>query len=260
MAVEVTKRTYVFETSPSSTKPHLDVDANLLETYLAGDLDTDPDVDESHSPMPLGSDETEKANGKTASKTFRYNVLHDLESLWWIAVYFIVKKHTAVDNFPRLPSDRMKLLIVGAELFGNRTGRHAFLTSLTECKALSNIVAPALHPAIAFLDNIRQALVAAYQDVECWSTPEVILDQKQSGLYSYVGTMFQRIANIPDACKISLWPMEEILPDTNVTPETQSPQDAESTDTVHLEATSPSHKRVRDDAEPEARGNKRFRV
>ena len=61
-----------------------------------------------------------------SNDVFRYNPLHDMESLWWIAVHCVLKNpiEDAAGNVYE-PSDTQKKFTDG--LFGTRTQRHLAL-------------------------------------------------------------------------------------------------------------------------------------
>ncbi|KAJ3555180.1 hypothetical protein NM688_g2718 [Phlebia brevispora] len=101
---------------------------------------------------------------------FLYNPLHDLESLWWIAVYVAIKKEIErkddEDSRRLWDTHRQAQREAAREFFYQRDRRHAALTySQYFLKRIKR-----LHPTVAeiglLLDDIRRALQTAYTKAE----------------------------------------------------------------------------------------------
>lgn len=96
---------------------------------------------------------------------FKYNPLHDLESLWWVAVYYVVGKN------PVVPDDRDTAEVdakrkLSAELFSTPTSR-------VRCILVNNAFArdvrclhPSLRQSAKALQTARSTLVKTYRSVE----------------------------------------------------------------------------------------------
>lgn len=69
----------------------VDCQDHQFDSRAARRLVTDPM--ELESPSPIGSDDFDRqpVQRVIVREPFRYNAVHDLESLWWIALYFIFK-------------------------------------------------------------------------------------------------------------------------------------------------------------------------
>lgn len=110
---------------------------------------------------------------------FRYNTLHDLESLWWLAVYFIADREVddgKEDTVPR------------ATIFREGTHRQSiikrpgyFLHSLGDLH-------PSLSQVVQTLDDLRDALARVYVDAEAsidsisFGVAKPVYDQFLAGL------------------------------------------------------------------------------
>lgn len=103
---------------------------------------------------------------------FRYNPLHDLESLWWVAVYFLVTRDvTSIGGEPpaeRSVSDINAQRQWAEDIFwigGNRR-----LPILRTGYFFLDKVIPCLHPSLIQLaweiEAARQYLVGAYDSAE----------------------------------------------------------------------------------------------
>ncbi|KAI0700876.1 hypothetical protein BC835DRAFT_1411725 [Cytidiella melzeri] len=87
MSVEVDAETYLFRSAPDDSE---DSEPETLEEALA--------VSHQLSQRALTQADDQHAQSILHAKPseFRYNPIHDLESIWWIAVYFVVNKETSV--------------------------------------------------------------------------------------------------------------------------------------------------------------------
>lgn len=92
----------------------------------------------------------------------RYNPLHDLESLWWVAVYFVLKRE--VHETTSKGSEREE----EAEWDREKQRKYAdgvFYSEAYRCRIILipnsffnnalRIVHPKMHPAVAILDGLR---------------------------------------------------------------------------------------------------------
>lgn len=95
---------------------------------------------------------------------FHYNALHDLESLWWIAVYFIVNKQVIVDGEPQRPTkthiDQAKKIFHGGE------HRLRILSGPTEFNSIIQQLHPSVQEIARQLNHLRKDLVSAYFQAE----------------------------------------------------------------------------------------------
>ncbi|KAF7790439.1 hypothetical protein EIP86_001394 [Pleurotus ostreatoroseus] len=98
---------------------------------------------------------------------FRYNTLHDLESLWWVAVYFLIKRRVVDETQgPPSPEDLAALAPqcqLASQLFDN--SGHERLGTLTVDGIFANhrrVLHPSVHRVAIILDQLRQGLCSAY--------------------------------------------------------------------------------------------------
>ncbi|KAF7790444.1 hypothetical protein EIP86_001399 [Pleurotus ostreatoroseus] len=95
---------------------------------------------------------------------FRYNPLHDLESYYWVAVYFMVYKITDINGSAVEPSEKQIELKRRFYYSSGETSweKNAFLKTAfpVDC------VHPALQPIAKDLEAIRVALVNTYTEAE----------------------------------------------------------------------------------------------
>ncbi|KAF7799156.1 hypothetical protein EIP86_010387 [Pleurotus ostreatoroseus] len=122
---------------------------------------------------------------------FRYNILHDLESVWWVAVYFLLKRQAVIAG--ELIDTCPKLERVIDSLFGDRSERFIFLSQGQGCTQVYNLVHPTLRPVVDKLDEIREALINAYNEAEEDPTQKVQINVSCQ-LYTLMGNAFQAIA------------------------------------------------------------------
>lgn len=100
---------------------------------------------------------------------FRYNVLHDLESLWWVAVFFIFKTQvvdTSKDaDAQALPvSDAQR--VSAEQLFHDRNERLSVMTDTGVFALHIRNIHPTLQPLAEQLETLRRSLIKAYKKAE----------------------------------------------------------------------------------------------
>ncbi|KAI0922896.1 hypothetical protein AcV5_009763 [Taiwanofungus camphoratus] len=112
---------------------------------------------------------------------FRYNPLHDLESVWWIAVYFLFKKKVAHDSGEDSAyKKRLTTQMVYAnQLFYNEAKRVRVMTTSTKFPAMLRCLHPAVQGLGRVLEDIRQELTHLY-----WMAEQNIaaIDHQVAGL------------------------------------------------------------------------------
>ncbi|KAJ3557294.1 hypothetical protein NM688_g1548 [Phlebia brevispora] len=159
MAVEVDEQEYLFpqERLPSRDSSNQNRPLALSEEASSRDV-------------PLKSPSKEHSSAEYKPPDFHYNPLHDLESLWWVAVHFLFTKE-AIDNLKERSKEpgagvSEEQRLYADKFFTNRNGRgSAMLLSHAFAKAVK-----ALHPSLrgagAILEDIRQKIVASYREAE----------------------------------------------------------------------------------------------
>ncbi|KAI0942788.1 hypothetical protein AcV7_010360 [Taiwanofungus camphoratus] len=128
---------------------------------------------------------------------FRYNPLHDLESAWWVAVYFLFKRKVVHDSdeHPAYKESLADQMVYAGQLFYNQTKRlSAMLNSRTFPAML-----PCLHRDVQglgqVLEDIRRELAHLY-----WMAEQNItaIDHQVAGLLHQ--HFAQSILEISDLC------------------------------------------------------------
>ncbi|KAJ3541551.1 hypothetical protein NM688_g6067 [Phlebia brevispora] len=133
---------------------------------------------------------------ETKHPDFRYNPLHDLESLWWIAVYFLITKEFTDNTKPTteaqasVASDAQRQYAL--ELFLHRNRRSTSLRDSVDFLAGMYSLPRFLVPALDFLDYLRQELCF------CYTAQETDIESIDYGcankLYQVFHDMFQDLA------------------------------------------------------------------
>lgn len=106
----------------------------------------------------------------------RYNPLHDLESLWWIGVYFLLKREIypyASDVVPLggedpVHWDREKQRKCADDVFYSVDARSPIMTHGAGYfdHYVVPVVHPIMHPVAQTLEDLRRVLLQRYVDVE----------------------------------------------------------------------------------------------
>ena len=98
---------------------------------------------------------------------FRYNPLHDLESLWWVAFHCVsvrVVVQVGDDDQSYRRGDHTCFDTSG--VFGMGEGKKSLFKRSTRMLEKSRLLHPAVQEAIKHLDQARGLLVQAYKDAE----------------------------------------------------------------------------------------------
>lgn len=157
IALEVENQDYRFSTW-SQLKPLKAPTYNHREYRLAG----------KRAPVvPHGPSDAE-AFARLPPLKFRYNPLHDMESLWWVAVYLVLKRDVVpgtTGEEPEAAWDSKAQQSYVCELFGAKRDR-LFSHPATLIYDLHRVVHPALWPAASILNDLRLSLLTAYHAAE----------------------------------------------------------------------------------------------
>ncbi|KAJ3557299.1 hypothetical protein NM688_g1547 [Phlebia brevispora] len=114
-------------------------------------------------PTPPGSKDSYEV---PKTPIFRYNALHDMESLWWVAVHVIFNREvdSSADGGHNTASDEQRFH--AENMFGNREDR--FYTLVTQTGFSEKIMS--LHPSVRHvayvLENMRESLVRWHHKAE----------------------------------------------------------------------------------------------
>lgn len=232
MAVEIENQCYEFLRIfiPSSPTDHTE---RAIRRYLKRDVNTSVDA---LSPSPPREEE------KYKKPPFRYNPLHDLESLWWIAVYFIVVRVTVHSGNPEPPEPISgSHRVYATNLFSDRDIRLWTMINdgrfLQDTEDLPKITAE----LILALENLREVLSETYRTLEYdFSSPDTIWG---ADLADYFAQVFELIAGAEEIQPLTVRP----FPHYSYAVKEESEQDSE-----HLNSStssSNSRKRGRDATE-----------
>lgn len=110
---------------------------------------------------------TEWRHVSPISTPFTYNPLHDLESLWWIGIHFLVNKLPAVT--PEHPHDDERVSeqrILASELFWTGRNRRTALEHPSYLMEQLEHLHPSVRPFWRILDDARRHLLAGYWRAE----------------------------------------------------------------------------------------------
>ncbi|KAJ3556689.1 hypothetical protein NM688_g1886 [Phlebia brevispora] len=157
LAVEVSSQTYLFR-QPSKI-PRCGEKGPTLTQRTRENTDDLSEI----TPSPEVHDSEEAIS----DHEFHYNPLHDLESLWWNAVYFTLNREVDEEEVHmQHPDDRKDQLMLAGSLFHQRTMRHDAL--MTDGFLRYNL--QCLHPSLAgitsVLEDARKVLRDAYTEAE----------------------------------------------------------------------------------------------
>ncbi|PSS18912.1 hypothetical protein PHLCEN_2v3172 [Hermanssonia centrifuga] len=132
---------------------------------------------------------------------FRYNPLHDLESLWWIAIYFLVNKEITCNNEEEPSSSDPDIswratieqrAHAEALFYHNQPRVNVMLAFGRDFEYIISTLSPSLQPIAFILDDVRKLLIGGYQRAE--RNPETIDHTAADGLHEYFITAFFEIA------------------------------------------------------------------
>ncbi|THG93529.1 hypothetical protein EW026_g7729, partial [Hermanssonia centrifuga] len=195
-AVEIDGPSYMFLPPPKLPPPSHPMDRKARVARWLASYD-DPSLP--HPALRKRSPRQEEPKAPRVSKykdlVFKYNPLHDLESVWWMAVYFVFNREVDIDDdgvdteTRRMESQRK----FARELFYQAIPRlrvmasEAFFGSHLDC----------LHPSIApigeILEDARIELVAGYRRAE--EDIQTIGRHAANGLHAEFKQQFLIIAN-----------------------------------------------------------------
>lgn len=144
----------------TSPDPQVVTDSQMAELHNVF-LDPQADLDTDLPDFAMG---TEPGKRAVVLGPMQFNPLHDLESLWWIAVHFVVGKQIVSGDEVVEVSDKQRryaeLLVTSAEeRWSSFMGERKFILEVLN-------LAPVVQSAAARLDDLRQAFVNAYRDIE----------------------------------------------------------------------------------------------
>ncbi|KAJ3552849.1 hypothetical protein NM688_g3933 [Phlebia brevispora] len=180
IATEVKLHTYLFQ-----SKPTLQTRAGRS---VAGSVDSQRKLPHQTLPIDLAESRPGREGPSISNANppaFLYNAIHDLESLWWIGVYFIVCYEVVGDDEKEYPAQKK----LASELFWYPDRRYL---ALSHSHYFPREI-PHLHPDVQeigwALEQMRQEMVACYQELE--EDPHAIGFESARDLHSAFGRGFQ---------------------------------------------------------------------
>ncbi|KAF7799143.1 hypothetical protein EIP86_010374 [Pleurotus ostreatoroseus] len=144
---------------------------------------------------------------------FHYNPLHDLEALWWVAVYFLLKREvwrsaSDPEQRPATGWDREKQREWAEGIFYGMDYRCPIMMTNGRGYFYSNVnavVHPKMRPVVRILDSIRQDLVRWY--IKCENDLASIDYSCAQGLYERFSAKFSQIKDHPQLQDVYLVPL-----------------------------------------------------
>ena len=180
MAVEIELQIYVFERSPNREPC---VTSSVAATTKRN----------CHSTKNARKPDQSAPRGWT-STPLRYNPLHDLESIWWIAAFFLYKRDVLIDDADTdrlLEQRRQKEQHQDAETIFS-INRSTLLSDYPAFPRLLGSLHPSVQPIGRRLEDLRKKLVATYRSAE--EDPSTITHTVADGLYARFKREFSEIA------------------------------------------------------------------
>ena len=122
--------------------------------------------------------------GKWAPTPFHYNPLHDLESLWWIAAFFLFKRDVVLDEEeacqPAELARRQAQARDAENLF--KISRSTLLSKYAVFPAILSSLHPSVQPIGRRLEELRKDLMETYRSAE--EDPSTIMHTVADGLHA----------------------------------------------------------------------------
>lgn len=147
---------------------------------------------------------------------FQYNVLHDLESLWWVAVYFVINKNI-VPTSQNIDGNWQTPVSDAHYDYAAQLLQHVGRTQAIVCrgwfKQRLEVLPPTILPIAKLLEDLRIHLVTAYAVLESTDTPDSNAVHAR-GLHEQFASIFRRIAE--DAQDLTATPLQDDSDDSDV--------------------------------------------
>lgn len=182
-----------------------------------------PNDDSSEVPQPAVSEEsppdpprtTQTENNDLLNVPVRYNPLHDLESLWWVALYFLLKREPRQDPESSGMNHvdgrhREQQRAYADRVFSERDTRAGIMVLSNFYIDAAEVLHPIMHPALGILCRLQQSLVERYTEVEKHSTS--IPFSCAEGLHETFITALFEIAELDQLDNITLHPLPPPFP------------------------------------------------
>jgi hypothetical protein len=158
MAVEVDQKTYLFRPMLAD---HTVPRAPRKQLFRKAIQHKSQEVVANKAPWTI----TDNNLNSHDNSPFTSNPIHDMESIWWIAVYFVVNKEARFISDPDFMPVAASQHQLASQLFYLRSHRvSALLGPLLKDNA--SALAPCVQPIVEVLLKLRTKLVTYYQDCE----------------------------------------------------------------------------------------------
>ncbi|PSR88600.1 hypothetical protein PHLCEN_2v5127 [Hermanssonia centrifuga] len=146
------------------------------------------------------------------SKPFAYNPLHDLESLWWVAVYFVINKgivHCDDEESEDFQSRSADQRTFARQLFYDQHTRHNVMVINSYFSTKLSCLDPSLLRIGEILEDTRSALVDAYCRVESMKELEKIDITIVEDVHSIIQDNFREACDILESSDIQVARFED---------------------------------------------------
>jgi hypothetical protein len=165
MAVEVDHRTYLFQPSPPSlSQPSSS--SSLPSRKQLHRMIAEQDIDQIPAEIHLPQDTKLDGGSDTqVPSPFRYNPLHDLESIWWIAIYFIINHEARYISGPEFQAVTPTQRALARRLFYSQSSRNSALVGTLLDDSVAAL-SPCVQHVARILLRLRSELVSCYKDCE----------------------------------------------------------------------------------------------
>lgn len=198
MPVEVNIQCYGFRPLEASPSPNTrDSDTIFDIVFGEGKAERIPS-----SPSADTDEEVKRAE-------FRYNPLHDFESLWWVAIHFIVKREV-VDSAEVDPAMGLRTVsdeqrIWAAELSYDPACRLSMMVTEGMLADRISVLHPSIQPIARRLEGLRTRLTAAYRRAEA-DLSSLDYTTCADDVYKWFRQRFLEIARSPSYSNVNLRP------------------------------------------------------
>ncbi|PSS17120.1 hypothetical protein PHLCEN_2v3244 [Hermanssonia centrifuga] len=210
MAVEVAQNQYLFRSKENIVPQRIESNPKAAPC-LSTDFD-DPSSSQKSTlrvdtPPPPVYIIMPKFPEKPTATTFKfwYNSLHDMESIIWIVLYFVVKRSLVIhdNNFNATKQNNLAALLV----FSNSTARQEFLKDAT-LRLLSDLH-PSVHAVTTALSAWVAKLVSEYEKVE--KDISSISHLVANGLCTLIHQDIRTICQMNQLCDVQIVPVRRVV-------------------------------------------------
>ena len=183
---------------------------------------------------------------------FRHNPLHDLESIFWLALYLVVCPKLVRPEDSALTEDQWQKCmenssVLASSFFNKPSERWRAFQSKTSFKnKLTTPLVPEVHAIITQLETLRQLLYNRYHEVERDMTDTITDFGVAKGLYLHFITTFQNIAEslkhepLKIRVNASTEQQDNIRTQVSTSPRTKHKRSASQDPTTPEDETNPS--------------------